>query len=1044
MSTNMVNIQREDHTNLHGIEATFSQTRVLPIVGKTSRADIALKSVDVQTKSLPIFQPQVQIGADINRLIYEIGLSSTWRNSILELPVDGSNITPLIPDEGLTIDDDNQSNTWAPSTFSNTQGATLPMIDTFNTITTLSLIPTGVKDTLLSILFDYWNNKVNLNVYSALRTTCLTPVVVGSGCEKILNVTTGNVGSFAGALIINVKSTEGFHAGDRCRFMGIIDSNDPRTKVRTVFATVYSVIDDLTSPQAQSLNLTSPAITFDYKLPGEVTGPIQHLSPVFETPAVLWFPIRNSAAYQIGQVLTLSQPRDGPPTDPRILSLGTIVVANILYYPTGGSFVYIIEALASINWTSSDPISGNPVTLSTPFKAQDGYVINQTVKDGGHIEFLTDEFEFQPVVMDGMDTSISTTNQLFLQNTLVPYTNDYGFWRGYQPAFGQPTNPFTSPVQISVKSAAVGSSEQDIADVAKIINGYYRIVARAGNNVTYVPISKTFPASGRNLFGWTFEVKLAPNFYTMDTQADELIDPVNTTNKYSFMRALGYTITDSLPIQSATYPPTASVPSKTWTRAYTVSWDFSAYRNLTWVPQDLTANLPRPPLQQQDFGGDSGAVTYYNVYEFNKFLNDCVNLGIQRTINDTTSEIANLGAFSLNGQLAVAYNAYSSLFKFPVANFLWSPTENYVLGDLAITGLTSTSLAFVAVKSNPGPIPRVAVSTIGWFFLGYVPYLTGEPMPYALCLKFTQTATHNFTSAGVENGVPGRVYSLVNQINVTPTSSNNEFLPFSTLIPVPVFITQAPSFYYNDSSPSLLCSLTYDGYGFGTNSVNQIGVPQSRVALYTYKRKSWGNQGASNADEWLTFESNTSFKFLLDNFPAYCTSYEDTLSELRAGVQFPNIEYWVWDHSKTSFDPRTGDSSYEVFQTSESMSSCMSPVQSIVVVGNNIPVLEELASPVSYLIDSDSSAFTNRSDTISLTQKVIGEVYPQSVAPYNSRSIVRFEMDVLHYNALLDTKLFKHLEYSLFYRHRITQELIPLVLSNYGSVNIKFVFRPIS
>ena len=1040
MSTNMVNIQREDHTNLHGIEATFSQTRVLPIVGKTSRADIALKSVDVQTKSLPIFQPQVQIGADINRLIYEIGLSATWRNSILELPVDGSCITPLIPDEGLTIDDDEQSNTWAPSTFQNTQGATLPMIDTFNTITTLSLIPTGVKDTLLSILFDYWNNKVNLNVYSALRTTCLTPVVVGSGCEKILNVTTQSTGSLASALVINVKSTDGFSVGDRVRFFGIVNTLDPQTRIRDVFASVYSIVDDMTSPQAFALNLTSPAIIFDYNLPGQVSGVIMQMSPPNYNPCDVWFVISNPSAYQIGQVLSLAQPNGGPPTDPRILALGTITVDSI--FPYGGD--YILRAFCAINWTTSTQLSSNPVLFATPFAAEDGYVINQTVKDGGHIEFLTDEFEFQPVVMDGMDNTITVANRLFLQNTLVPYTNDYGFWRGYQPAFGQPTNPFTSPVQISVKAGAPGSTPQQIADVAKLVNGYYRIVSRQGNNVTYVPISKTFPATSQNLFGWTFEVKLAPNFYTLDIQADELIDSVNTTNKYSFMRALGYTITDSLPIQSATYPPTASTPSKTWTRAYTVSWDFSAYRNLTWVPQDLTANLPRPPLQQQDFGGDSGAVTYYNVYEFNKFLNDCVNLGIQRTINDSTSEIANLGAFSLNGQLAVAYNAYSALFKFPVADFLWSPSENYVLGDLAITGLTSTSLAFVAVKSNPGPIPRVAVSTIGWFFLGYVPYLTGEPTPYALCLKFTQTATHNFTSAGVENGVPGRVYNLVNQINVTPTSPNNEFLPFSTLIPVPVFITQAPSFYYNDSSPSLLCSLTYDGYGFGANSVNQIGIPQSRVALYTYKRKSWGNQGASNADEWLTFESNTSFKFLLDNFPAYCTSYEDTLSELRAGVQFPNIEYWVWDHSKTSFDPRTGDSSYEVFQTSESMSSCMSPVQSIVVVGNNIPVLEELASPVSYLIDSDSSAFTNRSDTISLTQKVIGEVYPQTVAPYNSRSIVRFEMDVLHYNALLDTKLFKHLEYSLFYRHRITQELIPLVLSNYGSVNIKFVFRPIS
>lgn len=1041
MNTNMVNIQREDHTNVHGIETFFTQTRVLPIVGKTSRADIALKSVDVQTKTLPIFQPQVQIGTDINRLIYEIGLSSTWRNSLLQLPADGSCIASLLDDEYGTVDGDLKPNTWAPSTFQNSSTASLPMIDSYNTITTLSLIPSGVKDTLLSILFDYWNNKSNLTIYPSLRTTCLTPVVVGSGCEKILNVTSAAVGGLASALVVNVKSTDGFSIGDRVRFFGIINSFTPQTKITDVYATVYDVVSDLGTPQASFLNLTSPAIIFDYQLPGEITGRVLQLSPPFSNPTNVWFEVRTDA-YQIGQVLALAQPPGGPPTDPRLLAVGTITVASVFPYGVG----YAISANLTINWSSDNPdaLSLNPVLLATPFAAEDGYVINQTVKDGGHIELLTDEFEFQPVTMNGMSDSMLTANQLKLTNPLLP-TNDFGFWRGFGNGA---TQAFTSPVQISVKTAASGQSPQVVAAITKLINGYYRITARFGSTVYYTPLSKTFPVNGQDLTQWTFEMKLAPNYYTLDTQADELIDPTNTTSKYSFMRALGYTITDTLPIQTPTYPPTATAPTKTWTRAYTVSWDFSAYRNLIYVPQDLTASLPRPPLQQQDFGGDSGATTYYNVYEINKFLNDCVNLGIERTINDTVSEIANLGAFSLNSQLAVAFNAYSALLKFPAENFLWSSTANYVLGDLAVTGDTSAGLAFVAVKASPGPIPRTPVSTTTWYFLGNVPYQTGETIPYALCLKFGTTTgvvyPFQYMTAGIENGIPGRDYSLVSQINVEPVGSSSEFLPFSTIIPVPVFTTKAPTFYYNDSSPSLLSSLTYDGYGFGTNSVNQTNLSQDLISLYTYKRTSWGNQGASNADEWLVFESNTSFKFLMDNFPGYCTAYEDTLAELRTGTTFPFVNYWVWDNSKPSFDPRTGDSSFEIYQTSESMSACMSPVQSIVVVGNNIPVLEELASPVSYLVDSDSSAFTNRSETISLTQKIIGEVFPQWMAPYNSRSITRFEMDVLHYNALLDTKLFKQLEYSLYYRHRITQELIPLVLSNYGSVNIKFVFRPIS
>jgi hypothetical protein len=122
----------------------------------------------------------------------------------------------------------------------------------------------------------------------------------------------------------------------------------------------------------------------------------------------------------------------------------------------------------------------------------------------------------------------------------------------------------------------------------------------------------------------------------------------------------------------------------------------------------------------------------------------------------------------------------------------------------------------------------------------------------------------------------------------------------------------------------------------------------------------------------------------------------------------------------------------------------MSPVESIVVISENIPVLEELASPPSYLLDSDTSSFYARQDTVSLTSKVIGEIPLWNFAPYNVRSVIRYDANELHYYALLDTKTFKQLEYSLYYRHRITQQLVPLILSNYGSVNIKFVFRPIS
>jgi hypothetical protein len=123
----------------------------------------------------------------------------------------------------------------------------------------------------------------------------------------------------------------------------------------------------------------------------------------------------------------------------------------------------------------------------------------------------------------------------------------------------------------------------------------------------------------------------------------------------------------------------------------------------------------------------------------------------------------------------------------------------------------------------------------------------------------------------------------------------------------------------------------------------------------------------------------------------------------------------------------------------------MSPVQSIVIISENIPVVEELSTPQYLLQDSNSGAFITKTDTTALTQKIIGEFYvPYSPALGNSRSAIKFEESELKYYSLLDTKSFKQIDYSLYYRHRISQQLIPLILSNYGNVNIKFIFRPTS
>lgn len=1031
MNTNMVNVQREDHTSAHGIEASFSQTRVLPIVGKTSRAEIGLKSADIQTKCLPIFQPQVQLGTDINRLIYEVGLSATWRNSLLDIPKDGVSLPTLLyegvlnypssPSSSVTILPDAESDYWNDATFQNISGAQIEMIDTYNTIIPLTLVPTQARDTALSVLFDHWNGRLFV---SFLRDTCLTPVVVGSVQQKILIATTATSGTYNGLLMVGVKSTDGFKTGDRIRFFGIRNSDNIYEPVATVFATVVTTLNyDFSGNGSQFL----PTLALVYSQPSvQATSFTISAGP---PPDLITFTgIASTVGFVVGQQIVVSGC-----TDARVNQGYTIFNVGINSISCAATF-------------SPHPVPdprGETISITVGANYQDGYVINQTSKNGGHIEFLTDEYEFAPILLAGTDNTFNGSLTMTYDASQPPFVTNSGFFRGFNGTTA--TSILQSVVELTLTNFTPGPTA---AAIGATYNGYYRIGGIASGGVfTLAPISKSPLALGiaYALSTYQFEMKLAPNFYTFDTRADTLIDPVITFNKMNFMRNVGFIPTDTLPIQTSTYPPTASVPVQTWTRAFTVSWDFSAYRNLKWVPQDLSASLPRQPINQQDFGTDSGSSTYYNVFEFNKFIDDCVNPAVQECINDSTYEVNNMEAYSLDGQLALAYNAYSTLFTTGnISSYVYSPSTSYLTGDLAITGITNTSLAFVATRPTQDALPTQPVNSPSWYFLGRVPYLTGDPTAFALCLKYTNVpapAYRQITTASIEIGVVGTPYTYLNQIISNQTTTSTLFGSYSALIPVPSFVTDAPIFHYNPQT--ILSSVKYDGLGFGTVNINQSINSQTNVALYNYKRRSWGYQGSFHADEWLTLESNTAFKFLMDNFPSYCISYDDSLSSLRTGPKFPVVEYWVWD-STSDIDPRVVLDPIEIYQSSESLSSCMTPVQSIVVVSENIPVLEELSSPVSYLIDSDSSAFANRTSTVSLTHKIIGELFPQSTAPFTVRSIIQYEPNEIKFYALLDTRLFKQLEYSLYYRHRITQELVPLVLSNYGSVNIKFVFRPIS
>jgi len=112
-------------------------------------------------------------------------------------------------------------------------------------------------------------------------------------------------------------------------------------------------------------------------------------------------------------------------------------------------------------------------------------------------------------------------------------------------------------------------------------------------------------------------------------------------------------------------------------------------------------------------------------------------------------------------------------------------------------------------------------------------------------------------------------------------------------------------------------------------------------------------------------------------------------------------------------------------------------------VSKSTPVVPSLISPPQFVSDTNSTLVN--SQTISgETQNIIGEFFIDPATLFTTRSVIRYRPESPTFYSMQNAKVFKQFDYSIYYRHRITQQLVPLILTNYGSAHIKFVFRPTS
>jgi hypothetical protein len=1132
LNTNMVCLQAEDHTDIHGIKASFNQTRVLPIVGKTARAEIGVKQIDIQTKILPVFQPQVCLNnTDEDNLVYEVGISAQYRASLIDYEPDGT-ILPTydITDDGFSMlfniggvaplnsqwKIQRQPTVQAyPTVSSPPVGSFINLIDSYDQRYQLTSY-TAAKDVDLRAVMDKWNGFYQPSVTSQefeLRKTSLTALVIPSVKQKLTSF--GPFQSsieYPGRYFCPVEDTSGFTIGDSVKFFGITDIDNTNVVPKRLYGKVVDVINYalLQSPSSK----VQPTLVIDY-------SPLLSAAVSATTGSSITFTINSSEQFSIfqdaldeygfyiGQRITCFNGSGTPNPN------GSYYIST-LTNGTGGRLQIVCNISSSLTFTAQN------VTLAIGTIYQGGYIINTHSKDGGHIEFLTNENSFQPftaVCTNGIiiDDSASQTllqiapsffnnNSTQLPDTTKPYCDwpNMGWLRHCFTTISAGT-PLQSQCKIVIKVEVVASNLTSAANIARYrsaFNGNYRIVvdlsdATAKAKFFLVRIDRFIPDGTYNFVtdAVSLRCSLAPNAYTMDTDMSAVSQTETPNIPFSipnlkWMQTFGFRPTEKLVYTKAQTPPIGPIAPSTWARAYSVDWSFSSYRNLRWKTQDLLARTPSPPIVSQDFTG-----TYYNVYEMNKFIMDCVNPGIESCIEGPYIRF-DFNAMCLNDQLRLAKMGYATA-QVTLGVIVWASNVQWEAFVTLAESNTAGARLFLSKREIPAgvPLPFGEFSDENYMYLGRLAVYPGgspptnpyqvyfipsdptliaipTPSPYA---NFSITnANHGSISvvnppADTSTPYPrtrtnAKAFALytpiADQTNpdqnprestsrifgtpyINPAASNltpyNAADRYRVMFRSDKFNTKPPVFDYDELR--LLFTMTYDGYGYGTKQVD-MDLPQETQALLQYKRLSWGNNIGS--DEWLSFESNSAFKYLFDNFSAYCIPYSDTLPYLRSvnAPIYPFISYWIYDQNDDNIAPSATNQFFTVFQSCESLSSCVSPVQSIVIVSDNIPVVEQLTTPVSYLIDSDSQYYY-KNDTVSTTTKIIGEVFLPYVAPHSVRSVIKFEDTDVQFHQLLDTKMFKQVEYSLYYRHRITQQLIPLILTNYGSVNIKFIFRPL-
>jgi len=467
--------------------------------------------------------------------------------------------------------------------------------------------------------------------------------------------------------------------------------------------------------------------------------------------------------------------------------------------------------------------------------------------------------------------------------------------------------------------------------------------------------------------------------------------------------------------------------------------NFYSYKNVRWVPQDTSAQLPTAT----DMANGSYQGTYFDAYDYSHFLNQCINPTFQRIIYDQYDANVVGSERCLDRQLKFACTANCS------ATTSWNASTSYA----ALSSVYFNGRAYYAQFANTGISP--ASSAYEWVDIGpsicqsWIPgqtYVVGDvvtfiydaglgagPASYLFKASAT-TSVAPYASGGVGTGW---VYDgPVQQGTVTAVITPN----------TPTVATAAPIISFDTNKQLFVLNL--DSYGFGgtlNTNVDDGYINVNTDSLYTQSsyqqnlnsalndqaRDSWGLTGLSFYtvgsgycgniyttfrhpykcfDERMIVEADDYFNQLFGNWQTTRLNYADpraggaitsyvryTPQASEAGLAVPLPLPLQTPTVATGYLPygRVGGNqpyNYTFPQNYPSVGLMWNPIDTIVVVSGSVPLNDDQVQPPIIIGDNGVAIGTTESgiqgfavgnsgggqSTNSQTLRIIGEFIVKS------------------------------------------------------------------